>query len=157
MEKQKIGRARCNYIHINTPEYYSPFEQLYQVDTKSFTHVVCGLRDISDMSCSNMDVDSHVEVYNISMHALRLSAYFQIKTIEIPTLLKKLFVYSFELQKSTNVFECRNGLWLYLACADFLEGLSENPSPDKKQLYYHAIIPHPLVFTDFVTLAEVQD
>ena len=157
MEKQKIGRARCNYIHINTPEYYSPFEQLYQADTKSFAYVVCGLRDLSDMSCSNMDVDSHVAVYNISMHALRLSAYFQIKTIEIPMLLKKLFVYSFELQKSTDVFECRNGLWLYLACADFLEGVSEKTSPNKKQLYYHTIIPHSLVFADFVALSEVKD
>lgn len=158
MEKQKVGRAQCNYIHINTPEYYSLFEQLYQTDTKSFIHAVCDLRDLSDMSCPNMDIDSHVEVYNISMHALRLSAYFQIKTIEIPTLLKKLFVYSFELRKSKDAFEFRNGLWLYLACANFLEGLSENSSPDKKQLYYSTIIiPHPLVFTDFVTLAEVKD
>ena len=157
MEKQKVGRAQCNYIHVNTPEYYSLFEQLYQMDTELFMNAVCDLRDLSDMSCSNMDVDSYVEVYNISMHALRLSAYFQIKTIEIPTLLKKLFVYSFELRKSTKAFEFRNGLWLYLACVNFLEGLSENSSTDKKQLYYHAIIPHPLVFTDFVTLAEVKD
>ena len=157
MEEQKIGRAQCNYIHIDTPEYYSPFEQLYQSDTKSFIYAVCGLRDISAISYSKIDADINIEAYNISIHALRLSAYFQIETIEIPMLLKKLFVYSFKLNKSTDAFESRNGLFLYLTCANFLEGMSENASSGKKQLYYNAMIPHHLVFTDFITLAEVTD
>ena len=161
MEKQKIGRAIRNQIHFNTPAYYSPFEQLYQANTEVFICALCDMGNGAETESqySTMDQKAEIRQYliRIPVHALRLRLYFGIRISEIPELLKNLFLYSFQLQKSTDCWVARDGFWLNLACSDLLESVSVGSDSPKKQLYYSDTFPHALSFEHFITLREVTD
>jgi hypothetical protein len=161
IENKNFGRAQCNRIDINTLDYYSYFEGLYQENPRIFAQAISDLYDVSTFDCHELGIDINSKnctyLGNIKAHVLRLRLYFGIDSSKIPELLKKLYIYSIELLNSDDCFVRRDGSKRYFECLAILESLSVKSKTDRKQLYYSEKIPKQLCLNDFMSFYEVND
>ena len=157
MDLQQIGRTKLKAIQLHSPEYYYPFEKLYQQNKDTFEQALLEMRSCSDSiynECSNEIRE--IRYYcpeRIVIHILRLSIYFNVAENDIPLILKALFVKSFQGQESRNFEELHTSYLLARACFDFLEWMAKREDQNFRMTYTPRNIS--VSFSNFITLPEI--
>ena len=127
----EIKKAGARKIPLGSAEYYAPFEELYKSARAEFCAALTEIRK---------DTETDAEVL---LHAMRLSAYFGVETETLAQELRALFEKCFDLMRSGDVTERRNGLFLSLGADELLKSFACGTERSS--------------FENFISLAEVTD
>lgn len=127
----EIKKAGARKIPLDSAEYYAIFESLYENDRENFCAALAEVRK-----------DAETEAY-VLLHAIRLSAYFGVKTETLSAELRAFLEKCFDLMKSRDVWEGRNGLFLSLEAEELLKSFASGAERSS--------------FENFISLAEVRD